>query len=172
MPTVKALVSELRQAGQPINWIEADEDSTLERAVSTDDLAAALKDVAGAVSAYQWTTVNGHYILYPALQAWTATVSGIDITETPRLAAARGYVAAVRDRVHELHDLSGPPMKGDPASPVYEDPVSLDSSAPILKHLVELLGDDDRLVFTIERGASGARILHFERIPERTTRSA
>jgi hypothetical protein len=64
--------------------------------------------------------------------------------------------------VPELERLVGGVVRGDPDAPVHADRVSLSPGATVLEHLVELLGDDPDLVFTVEPTEDGRLVLHFE----------
>jgi len=55
-------------------------------------------------------------------------------------------------------------LKGNLHAPIYSEPVSLQFKASIIEHLVELLGTDDQLAFTVEWASSDRRVLHFERV--------
>jgi hypothetical protein len=102
--------------------------------------------------------------VFPKAAVWETRIRGVAIARTPRLEAARLFVALVRTEVLELADLSEPPMIGDPRSPVYSDSVSVPREGSIVQCLVALLGADPGTFFTIERTKFGDRLLHFDRM--------
>jgi hypothetical protein len=122
----------------------------------------AIADVARA-NGLRVRTIGTHFVLYPNDDVWERPVSGIDISNVERAAAAAAYTADVARRVPGLERLVGGVVRGDPEAPVYSDRVSLSPEATILEHLVELLADDPDLVFTVEPADDGRLVLHFER---------
>lgn len=163
-----SLIDAVRQfrktSGVALNAIEAD---TEERACWPSvghDVEATLEDLIAQQGHYRWRMLMGRYVIYPTDSVWDGRIAGIAITGRPRLDAATQYVKAVRGQVPALRDLLEPPIKGDPRSPVYTEPVSLRSEAPILIHLMELLGWNKALAFTIQWTQSGRRILHYQEV--------
>lgn len=153
----------LRAEGMAINFIEADEPALIKRRVEAT-AEAALNDLVTQAPAYGWTRLANRYVVHPSEPVWQMPISGKVIT-AERIEATRQFLALVRAQAKGLVDLMEPIVKGEPASPIYTEVVRLNLPQPLLTDLVELLGKDDRLVFTIERAASGSRILHFERLP-------
>jgi hypothetical protein len=150
----------------PIHFVQADERIEGIELESQGDLETELGALVARVPIYQWTEIAGHPILYPRTAVWNASIGRIDIADVPRLEAAEKFVAQVRAALPELADLAEPPLIGDPRSPVYRQTVSLMPEASILEHLVELAGPYPRIVFTVERGPFGDRVLHFGQVPE------
>jgi hypothetical protein len=101
------------------------------------------------------------YVLYPQDPIWDLEGPPVTIAYRPRLEAAGEYVVALRHHIPGLADLVEPPLKGDPRAALYTAPVSVTPKTPILEQLVQLLGSNERLAFTIERAATGRRVLHF-----------
>jgi hypothetical protein len=163
---VAGFVRGLRGAGGvPVNFIRADEEVEIGARPGGVGVDEALDWLVAQTARYRWDEIGGRYVLYPADDVWQSVVSGIEIKDVPRLDAASLYTDAARAQVAALADLAGPVMKGDPRSHVFTDPVSLRPSATVLEHFVELLGDDERLAFTVERSLSGVRVMHFEWLP-------
>jgi hypothetical protein len=111
----------------------------------------------------RWRAIGTHVVLYPDDDVWERRVSGIAVADARRADAAAAYTADVARRVPGLERLVGGVVRGDPDAPVYADRVTLSPEAAVLEHLVQLLGDDPDLVFTIEPAADGRLVLHFER---------
>jgi hypothetical protein len=120
--------------------------------------------VAGAArrNGLRWRRIGTRFVLYPEADVWERPVSGIEISDVERADAAAAYTAEVARLVPGLERLVGGVVRGDPRAPVYSDRVSLSPQATVLEHLVELLGDDPDLVFTIEPADDGRLVLHFE----------
>ena len=149
----------------PIHFVQADDRIEGIELESQGDLQTELGALVAQVPAYRWTEIAGHTILYPRTAVWDAQIDGVLIADVPRLEAATNFVAQVRATVPELADLAEPPLIGNPHSPVYQQTVSLTPAGSILEHLVNLAGPYPRIVFTIERGPFGDRVLHFGQVP-------
>jgi hypothetical protein len=115
----------------------------------------------------RWRKIGTRFVLYPADDVWERRVTGVDIDGIARADAAGAYTSEVARRVPELEHLVGGVVRGDPGAPVHADRVSLSPEATVLEHLVELLGDDPDLVFTVEPAEDGRLVLHFEHTRER-----
>jgi hypothetical protein len=148
----------------PVSFIQSDEQVETNWTTTGQEAATTLITSVTQTGLYRWRMIMGRSVLYPVDPVWDHKIMGIAITGVPRLDGAMQYTTAVRSRIPALDDLGGPPMKGDPRSPVYEAPVSLSPEASLIEHLVELLGTNKHLVFTIERGPSGRRVLHFQEV--------
>jgi hypothetical protein len=150
----------------PISLIQADEQTDRIDLKPGGDVDASLAALTSQKGVYRRVESAGHSIIYPRKGEWDTPILEVRITDVPRLQAATQYVALVRARIPALKDLLGPPMKGNPNSPVYTQPVSLQAEGAIVQHFAELLGSEKRLVFTVERVISGARILYFDQVPD------
>jgi hypothetical protein len=181
MPVVD-LIQRLRESvGAPVNvverrdsagvrWTTADAE-TRQRALEARDVEALLDLLVARSSGYTWRAVEQHTVVYPVDEpAWLERLEHDNPIAGPRLDAASEFVETVTRHVPALGDLAAPPMRGDPDAPIFMDPVSPRSGASILEQLVQLLGDDDRLAFTVERGPSGHRVLHFQHVMVRQPR--
>jgi len=146
----------------PVNFIQADEQVEVLEPVD-DRIEGMLDALITQAPIYRWSNLNGRYVLYPRDAVWDTQISGIQITDVPRLEAGTEFVTQVRSRLPEF-DLSEPPMLGDPRSPVYTQPVSLPASGSLVQHLVALLGVDPQIIFTIEPSPFGDRVLHFGQV--------
>ncbi|HME37177.1 MAG TPA: hypothetical protein VKF84_18240 [Candidatus Sulfotelmatobacter sp.] len=150
----------------PVNFIQADDRIERSAPESGEHLEAVLDGLTMQAPIYRWSKMAGHYVLYPRAAVWDAQISGVQITNVPRLDAGTQFVARVRTMVPELADLSEPPMIGDSRSPVYQQTVSLPHNGSILQHLVALIGPYPQIIFTIERTIFGDRSLHFGQVQE------
>jgi hypothetical protein len=129
---------------------------------SPKNLRAALDAITSGSSAYRWSEIRHHYVVYPRDSAWDTRLTNIRLSAVPRYDAAVRYVELVHDQVPALKDLAAPLQKGEPAASIYRDRVSLSDRGSVVEHLVELLGEDRELAFIIERTGDGRRMLHFE----------
>ncbi|GET39216.1 hypothetical protein [Microseira wollei] len=163
--TLLNFIRELRDSkGIPINFIEADEQVEVSWSTIDQEVETVLNTTVNGTGCYRWRLILGHYVVYPSDRVWDTKVCGIGITNVPRLEAATQYVTAVQTQIPALNDLLAPPIKGEPRAPVYIEPVSLHPEFSIVENLVELLGTNDQLAFTIEYTLSERRVLYFQQV--------
>ena len=127
---------------------------------------AFLNSLVAVVPEYAWTMASGRYVLHPRQDIWRAPLPGAAF-QGPRLQTARAYVEFLRGAAPEMADLAPPLLKGDHAAVLYTDPVSIRASCSALQGLVDLLGPDPSMVFTIERQDVDRRVLYLERMDVR-----
>lgn len=113
---------------------------------------------------YRLETIGGRRVLRPSDTVWDETVTGVEIVDVPRADVAHAYALEARRQVRELDvaGFAGGVVRGDPRDPMFTALVTLSREARVVEHLVELLGQDDDLVFTVEPASSGL-LLSFER---------
>lgn len=163
--TIIDMIRELQEtSGVAVNVIESDERFEIIRSTVSQDVAATLDAIVAQNKNYRWCTIMNHYVLYPEDYVWDQKISGIAIIDMSRLDAATQYVTEIQKQVSALSDLVGIPIKGDPQASVYTELVSLHPVASIIEHLVELLGTNNNLTFTIEQAPSGKRVLYFQQV--------
>lgn len=148
----------------PVNVVLDHERDALEVPSGPSEPEAAVADAARR-NGLRWRKIGSRFVLYPDDDVWERPVSGVHLAGVGRAAAADAYTAEVRRHVPELGGFVGGVVRGDPDAAIYTEPVSLSPDATILKHLVELLGDDPDLVFTVEPASEGRLVLHFEHVP-------
>lgn len=133
------------------------------RAASHAEPEAFLDSFVAAVPEYAWTAAGSRCVLHPRQDIWRAPLSG-EAFQGPRLQTAQAYVEFLRGIAPEMADLVPPLLKGDPAAALYADTVSIGESCSALQGLVDLLGSDPSMVFTIERQDTDRRMLFFEQV--------
>jgi hypothetical protein len=113
---------------------------------------------------YRLEAIGGRRTLRPNDTVWDKTVTGVEIVDVPRADAAHAYALEARQQVRELDEagFAGGVVRGDPREPMFTDLVTLSREARVVEHLVELLGQDADLVFTVEPASLGL-LLSFER---------
>lgn len=159
--SVPRFVDEIRNTLQtPVNVIEGDDGTRLPDLTSTS-LEKSLGWLLTQTRNYRHERLLDRHLVYPTDAVWDTQISGVQIRDIARIEAASRYAAVLRANVAGLHDFAGPVIKGDPGTPLFTDPVSLSPDARVVEHLVELLGQDQSLAFTVERASTGARVLHF-----------
>ncbi len=147
--TMYELVKTLRQNGVPISFIDAFDNyrSTLE--VKDASLAEVLARIVSANPIYRYRFIGKRLVLYAKDPTYTVLVKKPDIKDMARLWAAEKYVEKLRREIRDFSDLNPPYFFGNFRSPVYQDKVTLRDEASVIEHLVELLGDNPGMVFSI-----------------------
>ncbi len=150
-----------REQHVPINFIRATSERAVRLSAGPDALGRVLDEFCARDAAYRYQVVGGRLILYPADSKYEEYISIPQALcgKTPRLVAAREYTKWLRVAVRGFEDLLYPGVKGDPRAHAYTDSVALQPSAQIIEHFVQLLGDDETLMFSIEPAASGKPII-------------
>jgi hypothetical protein len=126
-----------------------------------------LDQLASRSSVYRWTEVAGRLMVFPDGPIPQTTIADVHINQVARLQATEAYIQNLRQESAEFQELRGVIVKGDPRSPVFTTPVSLSSKGTVLEHLVELLGTDRSLVFSIQQVAPGKSVFFFETVQDK-----
>jgi hypothetical protein len=150
-----------RAAQQPVSFIEPQGGLRTKWHPEGKTIAAVLDSVASGDPDLEWRRVGPRYVIYPKRESWNQSVSGVPTGTASRIDAADALVHLARAQHTDLADLAEPPIKGDPGSPVFADPVTLQPGQSILANFINLLGDNERLAFIVERVPSGVRVLYF-----------
>jgi hypothetical protein len=144
----------------PISFIDADADSVETQHISFVmngvPVRNVLDKITSTLSTYKFQTVEGRIILFPDTKKYQLTMSGVEIRNTRRIDAVSRYISQLMRQYPVFGNLLTPPMKGDTASPVYQDEVSLRPNGTVLEHFIQLLGNDPKVVFSIVKTKAGA----------------
>jgi hypothetical protein len=163
--TIPQAVRTLRRTFlRSINFVTLVSSGAVELPPSATSLEAALDSLIQQTDDYRWAIIRGHYVFYPTEPIWDEVISGVVITSSPRIDAATEYIELVHDLLPPLSNLQPPVILGNPGAMLYAERVSLSNAAPLVEHLVELLGTNVTLAFAIEPALSGVPVLNFERI--------
>lgn len=150
----------------PISFIDAEEKQKITVDLKDASLRTVLEKVISSSPIYDYRIINERLVLYPKVPKYNFIVNDVDINMMKRLEAANKYVSQLNHQFPEFMDLVGPPVLGNPQHPVFIDKVSLKRESTVLEHLVQLLGEDLKVVFSIIKAKSGVPILVFERVKE------
>ncbi|MEX6688157.1 hypothetical protein QTN47_11660 [Danxiaibacter flavus] len=160
MSTIKDFVYHLRRAGFRVNFIEANQKPDVDEPF-TDDPDIFFENILPRDGQYDFVKAKSQYTVFPSDSMWRKEISGIHIKNTPRINAVEEYLSFIQK--YHIH-IQPPAIKGDPDSPDYTDTITLANTGQLKDHLLQLLGTDRSLVFTIEKTQTGLPMLHFERI--------
>lgn len=161
---LQELAAWLRREGVPLSFLERPEPSAI--ALDPGGEAKTLRSLLEREvreAGYDYEVIGDRLVVFPAGDLYRTTVSNVRISGTPRLEATDRYLETLARDVPELGEWIPPIMKGDPEAPIYGERVSLSARASVLEHLVELLGRDESLMFSLIRWRDGRRYLLFER---------
>jgi hypothetical protein len=167
--SVREIVAQLNGKDRvPLSFIEDDQTRTLTLVSASVTVRALLEQIAVQTGSYRFEVVKDRLVLLPDDPKYKLEVGDIGIEKEPRIAAVQAYVRALKQRYPSLFGtFLAMPLLGDPRSPTFTDHVTLSRSGTVLEHLVELLGENPRIVFLIVHSKSGAPILTFGEIPEK-----
>jgi len=143
----------------PLSFIDAGEGPALTIRLTDAPLAEVLQEVTRQNPSYRVEEIEGHVVLRAGRPEYDARISGIELKDVPRFDAASRYVVALRRQQPFFASLAAPPQLGNPASPVFTEKVSLSGEGTVVRHLVELLGDDPDAVFLLVKAKSGVPML-------------
>jgi hypothetical protein len=164
--TVSEVVDYLRSAwGAPVSIIEAPHDATFPINMGQTTAYEVLGRAVSSDRSYRMRQENGRTVLVPV--EWKGlddTVSGVAIKDMARAEATRHYIEFAKPQTSALAPVEGPVLKGDPGAPVYAEKVTLSSSATVFQHLVQLLGSDARVVFSIRLARPGVYIFLLQNV--------
>lgn len=162
---VQVVVALLRASYKvPISFIEAEDGPRLTLDVAEGPLKGLLDKIVLQSPEYRYAVVGGRLVLYPNLPLYDAVVEGVQITNLSRLEAGLAYALHLNREVPGFERLAGPVLKGAENSPVYKAVVSLSPRDTVLNHLVQLLGTDTTVVFSIRKTQSGGLVLLYEQV--------
>jgi hypothetical protein len=101
------------------------------------------------VPTFELLVVKDRVVIAPPDAVWRTEVIVPDAGPQPRFKATTTYLAAVAAQVLELSELHIEGIFGDPRAPLRMERVTLSPRAPVVQHLVELLGSNDDLAFAV-----------------------
>jgi hypothetical protein len=163
----------------PLSFIqdEADEPITLSEAEQT--LEEVLRAIVDRHERYRCEAFDGRLVLRSTDPLFDVTISGVDVVDQYRIPATEAYIDHLRasdQRFKDWYSLSLWATAGG-VSPVFEGRVTLSPRAPVVLHLVQLLGKDRALYFEVwapdrdmpgRHVSLGAVLRPGERFPRRT----
>jgi len=147
---VKALRSDYKV---PLCFVEPDIHTTAQKKVSLDlhdvSLKAALDGIVSQAPFVKYKQVNGRLVVFPDERKYFLPMT-VDLENLDRIDAVDAYIRKLADRYpSEFGNLVGPTMTGFPGAPRYTDKITIKGTATVLDQLVQLLGDNPKVIFTI-----------------------
>jgi hypothetical protein len=143
----------------PLSFIDPAASAAEPKRVTLDLRNVTLAVALGAIEAHcpglrhEW--INGRLVLLPSDTKYGLRIK-TDIKDVGRLDAFQVFVRDLAKRYpNEFGNLLGPSILGSLRAPLYADEVSTKGDRTVLEHLVDLLGNDPRAVFSILRTKGG-----------------
>jgi hypothetical protein len=162
--TASEIVRILRQLHNiDINFIQADFESPLYFYLTEGTYTDILNEIAANDPAYTAEIIDERIVLRPTAPIFESIVKNSQVDPTPRLEATNQYLETVREQIPQLSNLLSPVGFGDLDGPMFMDMVSLDQKSRLVDHLVQLLGGDTLLSFSITKVQSELPMLAFHR---------
>jgi hypothetical protein len=149
----------------PLSFIEDEADEPINLPVVEQTLEDILRAIADRYQRYRCEVFAGRLVLRSSDPVFDVMISGVDLVEKDRFLARRAYIDYLRVFDQRFKDWYHPliAMAGD--SPIFYDQVTLSPRAPVVLHLVQLLGRDRALFFEVpapRRYLSGRTIVFGE----------
>ena len=140
--TTRANVSSIDN-GQPIEY----------HPVDSDNIASLLGRLSAQHNYVSSSCINSRFVLFPTSLAILANteVPHVVIKNVSRAEAAGSYFEHVRQITNHAIDV-GIVLQGKLNTPMFEDLVTLSQQSTFLNHLVDLLGADRQIVFSLRMG--------------------
>jgi hypothetical protein len=164
--SVEKVVDLLRQQGIPISFVELEAFGGHGRNIFITADRKPLEGVLGELTTqepgYRFAVIEHRLVLFPADGRLEREVDGVAIEGRPRIRAIWAYAELLASRFPDFATLATMALRGRPGTPLYSDAVSLRSRATVVEHLVELLGANESIVFSITRSRFDTPYLSFE----------
>ncbi len=148
--TVSALVRKLHyELHVPLSFIEHRTDEPISlpaEALSLEDLLQAVVD---RYSHYRCVAVNGRLILRSTDPTYDLTISGVEVKEQDRMLAVQVYLRHLNAFDQRFEHWNFLLATAGGVSPVFVGRVTLSPEAPMIQHLVQLLGKNEAVYFGV-----------------------
>jgi|SRR5579871_1287081 len=152
--SVQAIHMELQYTfNAPISFIQDATDNLTTIDVTNGTVQDVIDQILNQNSNYILQQVGNNYVLRSTSSDYDTVVSGVNIVNEGRFTAFQDYVTQLNAQVPTLGGSVIAVMMGDTSNPLATNTVTLDSQASVVTHLVELLGTDDLVLFTLENGS-------------------
>lgn len=148
----------------PISFIDTEEEHKITIDLKEVSLRTVLENVVSKIPLYRFQMINNRLVLYPDLPRYHFLVKDINITGMKRFDAAHEYAAQLKRQFPEFMNFFGPALLGDPRHPVFTDTVTLKRESSVLDHFIQLLGENQTVVFLVIKAKSGVPMIAFNKI--------
>ena len=166
MTSVGALIDHLRhQLSIPISWIEAQPGEILKFEAEPSALDDLLRSVANQHPEYLCEVRSGRLILRSRAEIFDRVIMDVDLVERYRFVAVSEYIEHLRVSGGGFETWTRPLVGGRLESPLVSEKVTLTPRAPMLHHLVQLLGRLPKTYFTIPAPAGVPRTIYISEAP-------
>ena len=164
--TVLQLIRRLRGQFQvPLSLIE----TTFKHHVSIKIVDGTLKDVlmqlVKQAPGYTWEKYKDHIVVYPNEAKYKVLITP-HLAKGARFEVTDEYIAYIKTQSSGFEDLAGVAIVATFNWPYLSDQVSLSSSGTILHLFVDLLGDDQSVMFSILGDEDGIFTMGFNRVAD------
>lgn len=169
---MRARIRELRHLGVAVSFIDARSEGRGEVPVvpvPEGDLREVLPKLLKLSEGYECSITAGRLVVSPHSSKHRQVVTGPDLPTLPRIQAVWRYTEWLNANIPAFALFGSQAIQGYPFASLYADKVQLTRTRSVVEHLVELLGSDPTLVFTVDKSCpdstcEGDRVV-FDRIP-------
>ncbi len=164
--SVGGLVEHLRAKHSiPISWIPVQAEEPLKVEPEASPLDDLLRSVADQHPEYRCEVRSGRLILRSGAEIFDRLIEDVDIADRFRFPALKDYIEHLRTIGGGFESWISPLVGGNLGSPLLAERISLVPRAPILTHLVQLLGKRLNTYFTITVPGEVPRTIYISETP-------
>lgn len=138
-----------RELDVPVSFIEHESDEPIALAAAERTLDGVLRAIADQHPHYFCEAFGDRLVLRSADPLFDVIVSGVDVVEENRSAAKSAYIEHLRTSDERFENWQQGLFATVGDSPVFHGLVTLSPRAPVVLHLVQLLGKDRALYFEV-----------------------
>lgn len=165
MGTVAGLIEFLRDEHRiPISFVQAQPEEPLTFATKTMSLDDLLMLLAEQHPGYVCELRGGRLILRSGEPIFDVVVDDVDLVGTYRFAALNDYIRHLQAFDERFAEWTRPLVGGNLESPLVTEKVTLAPRAPMLTHLVQLLGKLDTTYFSIPAPGTRPRTIEIAEV--------
>ena len=151
---MRARVNELRRLGVAVSFIDARSEDRKETPIASlpaGDLREVLPKLLQDSGAYECSIIGGRLVVLPVSSKHRQVVTGPDLPPLPRVQAVWKYTEWLNANIPAFALFGSQAIQGYPFAPLYVEKIQLTKTRPVVEHLVQLLGVDLNLVFTVDK---------------------
>ncbi len=150
----------------PISWIAVQPEELLRMEAKPYQLDDLMRSVAEQHPDYRCEIRSGRLILRTGAKIFDQVIEGVDVSNRYRFVALKQYIEHLRAVGGGFENWILPLVGGlNIETPLFEEKITLAPRAPLLDHLVQLLGRRSKTYFTIPAPGDVPRTIWISELP-------